>query len=122
MPRVSARGRSTYLLLSGITVPRRVRLAAGIELLPIDPDSPPRPYLAGLELMDQQFALLALPWAQAQLKVSALPGAKIGVRAWNALWDVLLLSAIYGVRVNCGLQSTTQFERFTDKSRLNVIH
>lgn len=122
MPRVVARGRSTYLLLSGLRVPRRVPLASGIELLPIDEAAGPRPYLSGLELLDQQFALLALPWVQAQLKVSALPDSKIGIRAWNALWDVLLLSAIYAVPVNCGLQSTTAFERFTEKSRLNVIH
>lgn len=122
MPRLMARGRSTYLLLSGIRVARPVKLAPGLELLPIDPGASPRPYLSGLELVDQQFALLALPWVQAQLKVTATGGAKIGIRAWNALWDVLLLSAIYAVPVNCGLQSTTAFERFTEKSRLNVIH
>lgn len=84
MPRVIARGRSTYLLLSGLRVPRRVPLASGIELLPIDEEAGPRPYLSGLELLDQQFALLALPWVQAQLKVSGLPDAKIVERrAWD---------------------------------------
>lgn len=122
MPRLMGGARSTYLLLSGITAPRSVKLAQGIELLPFDQGSSPRDFLSGLDLLDRQFALLALPWVQSQLRVSGRGGKDVRLRAWNALWDVLLLSAVYAVPINCGLQSSTALERFTKRSRLNVIH
>lgn len=122
MPKVMGGRRSTYLLLSGIKVPRPVRLAADLKLLPIAEKGSPRPFLSNLEMLDQQFALLLLPWVDSQLKVSGQGGKDISKRAWNALWDVLLLSAIYATTVNCGLQSSSDFDRFTQRSRLNVIH
>lgn len=122
MPRVMGGGRSTYLLISGVTIPRPVRLVQGIELLPVDDGVGPRPFLSKLDLLDQQFALLLLPWVQCQLRVSGRGSSDVATRAWNALWDVLLLSAIYTVPVNCGLQSSCALERFTESSRLNIIH
>lgn len=46
--------RATYLLLSGIEIPRHVRLATGIELLPIEKWTGGRPLLAGLDLLAVQ--------------------------------------------------------------------
>lgn len=122
MPRVIGGRRTTYLLLSGIKVPRTVRLADGVGLLPWGDQVGPRPLLAGLDLLDQHFALLQLPWIDCQLRIVGSGGADVATRAWNALWDVLLLSAIHGVPVNCGLQSTAELEHFTEKSRLNVVN
>jgi hypothetical protein len=122
MPRVIGGRRATYLLLSGITVQRSVRLAPGIELMPLSEWSSPRPLLGGLDLIDTHFAMLALPWIDSQLKVSGAGSADVATRAWNALWDAMLLSALFDVPVNCSLQSTAAIENFTDKSRINVVH
>lgn len=121
MPRVIGGRRTTYLLLSGIMVPRVVHLATGIDLLPWGKNVGPRPLLTHLDLLEQNFAMLQLPWIECQLRVSGNGGADVATRAWNALWDVLLLSAIFGVPVNCGLQSTAELAHFSEKSRLSVI-
>jgi hypothetical protein len=122
MPRVVGGRRTTYLLLSGIKVLRTVQLADGVELLPWGERVGPRPLLTGLDLIDQHFAMLQLPWIDCQLRIVGSGGPDVATRAWNALWDVLLLSAIYGVPVNCGLQSTAELAHFTEKSRLNVVN
>lgn len=121
MPRVIGGRRRTYLLLSGISVPRIVQLAPGVDLLPWGNKVGPRPLLTGLDLLDQHIAMLQLPWIKSQLRIVGKGGADVATRAWNALWDVLLLSAIYGVPVNCVLQSTAELAHFGEKSRLSVI-
>ncbi|MES2902129.1 MAG: hypothetical protein V4723_20545 [Pseudomonadota bacterium] len=65
--------------------------------------------------------MLQLPWIESQLRVVGTGEADVATRAWNALWDVLLLSAIYGIPVNCGLQSTAELSHFSESSRLSVI-
>ncbi len=122
MPRIIGGRHSTYLLLNGITVSRCVALSPGIDLLPVSKRMGPKPLLSGLDLLDQQFALLMLPWVDCQIRVSGEGRVDVASRAWNSLWDVLLLSAVFGVQVNCGLQSTAALEHFTERSRLNVIH
>lgn len=121
MPRVLGGRRTTYLFLSGIKVPRSIRLADGVELLPWGEQVGTRPFLAGLNLLDRHFALLQLPWVECQLRIAGMGRADVARRAWNSLWDVLLLSAIFGVPVNCGLQSTAAAAHFTERSRLNVV-
>jgi hypothetical protein len=121
MPKVIGGLRTTYLLLSGITVPRVVQLAPGVDLLPWGRNVGPRPLLTGLELLDQHFAMLQLPWIECQLRIVGKGKADVATRAWNALWDVLLLSAIYGIPINCGLQSTAELAHFSEKSRLSII-
>jgi hypothetical protein len=121
MPKVIGGRRTTYLLLSGIAVPRVVRLAPGVDLLPWGKKVGPRPLLTGLDLLDQHFAMLQLPWIECQLRIVGKGRADVATRAWNSLWDVLLLSAIFRVPVNCGLQSTAELAHFSENSRLSVI-
>lgn len=121
MPKVIGGRRTTYLLLSGITVPRVVQLAPGVDLLPWGKNVGSRPLLTGLDLLDRHFAMLQLPWIECQIRIAGKGGADVATRAWNALWDVLLLSAIFAVPVNCGLQSTAELAHFNEKSRLSVI-
>lgn len=121
MPKVIGGRRTTYLLLTGISVPRVVRLTSGVYLLPWDEKIGPRPLLTGLDFLDQHFAMLQIPWITCQLRIVGQGGADVATRAWNALWDTLLLSAVFGVPVSCGLQSTAELAHFTEKSRLSVI-
>lgn len=121
MPKIIGGRRTTYLLLSGISVPRVVRLAPGVDLLPWGEKVGPRPLLTGLDLLDQHFAMLQIPWITCQLRIVGKGGTDVATRAWNSLWDALLLSAVFGVPVNCGLQSTAELAHFTEKSRLSVI-
>lgn len=121
MPKVIGGRTTTYLLLSGITVPRVVSLAPGVDLLPWGTKVGPRPLLTGLDLLDKHFAMLQLPWIECQLRITGRGRADVATRAWNALWDVLLLSATFGTPINCGLQSTAELAHFSDNSRLSVI-
>lgn len=121
MPKVIGGRRTTYLLLSGISVPRVVKLAEGVDLLPWGEGVGPRPLLTGLNLLDQHFAMLQIPWVRCQLRIVGKGAADVARRAWNSLWDTLLLSAIFGTPVNCGLQSTAELAHFTEKSRLSVV-
>lgn len=121
MPKVIGGRRTTYLLLSGISVTRAVKLAEGVDLLPWGEGVGPRPLLTGLDLLDKHFAMLQIPWVTCQLRIVGKGAADVAQRAWNSLWDTLLLSAIFGTPVNCGLQSTAELAHFTEKSRLSVI-
>lgn len=121
MAKVIGGRRTTYLLLSGISVPRVVKLAQGVDLLPWGEGVGPRPLLTGLDLLDQHFVMLQIPWISSQLRIAGKDNADVARRAWNSLWDALLLSAIYGVPVNCTLQSTAELAHFSEQSRLSVI-
>jgi hypothetical protein len=65
--------------------------------------------------------MLQLPWIECQIRITGKGTADVATRAWNALWDVFLLSAIFAVPVSCGLQSTAELAHFDEKSRLSVI-
>lgn len=122
MPGLLGGRRSTYLLVTGLVPTRRIKLAAGVELLPVSAVPKPDEVLFRVEGIDIHFVALFIPWVEAQLKVSGNGSKDVAIRAWNAQWDVLLLSAIYNVPTSCALQSTTRVDRLGQRSKLNVIH
>ena len=122
MPRVFGGRRTTYLLLSGVRPIRSVRLTSGIELLPVRSIPSPNEVLFRVEGIDIHFVALFVPWVEAQLRVSGIGSEDVATRAWNALWDALLLSAIYNVPTTCTLQSTSPIDRLGKSSKINVIH
>ena len=122
MPRVLGGRRSTYLLVTGLRPTRLLKLAAGVELLPVTTIPMPDDVLFRVEGIDIHFVALFVPWVEAQLKVSGSGTQDVAVRAWNAQWDVLLLSAIFNVPSACALQSSTPIDRLGKSSKLNVIH
>jgi len=122
MPRVIGGRYCTYLLVTGVRPVRRVDLAPGIELIPVTSIPQPDQVLDKVEDIDIHFVALFLPWVESQIRVAGRGSTDVATRAWNSLWDVLLLSAIYTVATTCVLQSTSTLERFGKSSKIHVIH
>ncbi len=120
--RVIGGNTSTYLLVNGIATSAPVRLGPGLDLLPVD--KPPSPDLVFKNLerdFDTYVLGVFVPWVACQLRVSGQGRKDVAARAWNALWDVLLLGAVHNAPVACVLQSSADLRRFKSTSRISVI-
>ena len=65
---------------------------------------------------------LFLPQVQSQLRVQGSDGKDTAIRAWNAVWDALLLGAILGCDIMCNLQSDVSTEELNPTSYLRVTN
>ncbi len=116
--------KTTYILLSGITVPSSIALSENIELLPADTSH-----------LDFSTALLTcsrpddisvvaafIPRITAQFKISAENSKDVAALAWNSSWDALLLSAIFHTEIGFNLQSDTEASAISSESHLHAIN
>ncbi|MEE4305221.1 hypothetical protein V2J60_00205 [Pseudomonas alliivorans] len=121
--RVQASGTETFLYLNGIVSDKKIRLADGLVLEPTRTDCSADLFLAlGKSDIDISVISLFLPLVRSQLKVRGRNGKETAMRAWNAVWDVLLLGAVTGREVMCNLQSDVPATELTPMSRLAVTN
>jgi len=113
----------TYLYLNGVAVDRRIDLSNGIELLPACPDCHMKLFI-GLGKTDADFSIISLflPHVRAQLLVTGVNSEDSAKRAWNAIWDALLLGAVAGSEVICNLHSDVSAEKLTPESTVLVTN
>jgi len=106
---VIAAGNVTYILLSGITVPRCVRLSDSVELQPADTSHLDLHTTISACVGPDDIAVAAafIPRITAQLEITALTPKELAIAAWNSSWDVLLLSAFFRTEIGFNLQSST---------------
>lgn len=117
-------GDTTFILLSGITVPTSVSLGNNIELLPAD--------TSHLDLMTaistcsqpDDIAVVAafIPRITAQLRITAATPKELAVRAWNSSWDALLLSAFFNTEIGFNLQSDTSSNDIGKGSKIHATN
>lgn len=115
----------TFILLSGITVPKSISLNENVELQPAD--------TSHLDLMTaisacshpDDIAVVAafLPRITAQFKIAASTSEEQqAIIAWNTTWDALLLSAIFQTAVGFNLQSNTEASSISANSKLRATN
>lgn len=120
---VSANDSETYLFLNGLEVTRPLRLSEYIQLLPAhcspNPDDIIQVSKSEIAL---GIAVVFLRGVKSQLRIIANAPQELVARAWNAVWDALLLGAICQCEVMCNLQCDSPAEAFGPKSNLHVTN
>jgi hypothetical protein len=117
-------GDTTYILLSGIDVPKNISLGENVELLTAD--------TSHLDLMtaiaacsqpdDIAVAAAFIPRISAQFKITASTSKGLAAIAWNSSWDAILLSAIFHTEIGFNLQSDTEASKITADSNLRATN
>ena len=116
-------GTEAYLYLNGLATVRPLRLSDTIDLLPAQTNCSADLFLGlGKSDIDISVISLFLPQVRSQLWVRGDSSRETAVRAWNAMWDALLLGAITDSDVICNLQSDIPAEKLTPTSHVAVTN
>lgn len=111
----------TYLYLHGLSLPRAVSLSNTVILHPVSVPPSADIALALSEDVDETaILLLFLPRTASELEIIGDGEESVVRGAWNALWDAMLLSAIFGVQVETNIQGECSANNVTKGSRLRV--
>lgn len=121
--RIAGTSGETYLYLNGLSLERTVRLSENIELLPAQAECSADLFLGvGKSDIDISLISLFLPLVRSQMRVRGADGKDTAVRAWNAIWDALLLGALTNSDVMCNLQSDVPAEELHPGSIVRVTN
>lgn len=96
----------SYKYLSGLEVPRVVRLSEAIELQPASGVTHDLALELSECLEDAAVYLIFLPRISSEFKVEANTQKNLAISVWNAGWDVLLLGALFGCEVGSSVQGS----------------
>ncbi|MBO1897609.1 hypothetical protein HNW13_017880 [Shewanella sp. BF02_Schw] len=120
---VSNEQQESFLYVSGLSVTETIKLCENVEILPAccDPSSDLIIEQSGSEV-DLGIMAIFLRRVGAQVKVSGATGKELASRAWNAQWDVVILSALFDCDAVVNFQSDTPAELLTSDSRLAVTN
>lgn len=120
---IVARGKETYLWLTGIRPKSSVRLSPHVELLAANSKLTPE-QLTGMvkNHFEYAVALLVVPLVRSQLHVTAENAKQLAAIAWNAQWDCLLLGALFDTNVLWNLQSEIAVDDIGAKDALNITN
>jgi len=116
-------GNETYLYLCGIKTSNEFCLRDNIFLVPhngeLNVDD-----VAKIVKSDVEFgvALLFAKSLSTSLKIVANNSKELAVSSWNALWDLVLLSAVFHNEVICNFQSNHSVEQFNKTSMLHITN
>lgn len=116
--------RITYLLLSGISVPRNISINENVELQPADTSHLDFNTAISTCSHPDDIAVIAafIPRISAQFKVIARNPKELAIAAWNSSWDALLLSAIFHTEIGFNLQSNTPANEISRDSHLHATN
>ena len=121
--RISGQGNETFLFLNGLAVNRRTRLSEHLHLLPTTCSADPDLICKLLTKdIDVGVAILFLGGVQSQIHVVADTAEELAKRAWNSVWDAVLISALFHCDAICNFQSDTPAEKLTPTSNLRVTN
>jgi hypothetical protein len=116
-------GTETYLYLNGIATTRAIQLSDGVTLLPATCDPDPQTIIAmSKSEIDIGVAAIFLRSVRSQLHVVDTGPKELAIRAWNSIWDGILLSAFFDCEAVCNFQCDTPAEAFGPKSQLDVTN
>ena len=120
---ISGHGRETFLFLNGLAVKRVIRLGKYLELRPANCLPSPEDIIkaSGKEI-DLGVAIIFLKHVTSQIRVVADTPKELAARAWNSMWDAILLSAFFHNEVACNFQCDMPAEKFDSKSKLEITN
>ncbi|HRJ88997.1 MAG TPA: HEPN domain-containing protein [Pyrinomonadaceae bacterium] len=120
---IRGNGKETYLLLHGLRVKRSIKLGDGLTVMPAKA-SILQAYIidAASRGLEHTVAKIFLPIVHSQLHVVAADPKSVAVKAWNAIWDGMLLGALFDCGVECNLQSSAPVEELKKGDSLLVTN
>jgi hypothetical protein len=116
-------GNQTFLLVNGLSLNRRIRLYEGVAIEPangtVEMAQVIDPFTRGLE---HAIATIFLPIVRCQIEVKASNPKALAIKAWNAVWDAVLLSALFNCEAECNLQSNVPVDQISTGCNLRVTN
>lgn len=120
---ILGKGTETFLLINGLAVGRRISLGSGVYIAPAQCDPNPDAIIkVSRSEVDLGIAAIFLRRVSSQIHITSDDPKSLAVLAWNTLWDVVLLSAIFNCNASSNLQSDSPAESFGFDTTLNVIN
>lgn len=116
-------GNETFLFVTGISVKQTLELYPGVCLLPVNKKlefgtiAKKMPHNGDIAI-----AVLCAPFIGSQLKIEANDPETLAKKAWNAQWDIVLLSSILNTPANWNIQSDSAIENISKESLLYITH
>jgi hypothetical protein len=121
--KLSGSGKETFLYLNGIGVTRKVVLGEHVSLLPASCAADSDLIVALLKKrIDVGVAAIFLGAVSSQLHIVADTPKELATRAWNSLWDAVLLSALFHCDAICNFQCDTPAESLRANSSIEVTN
>jgi len=116
-------GTETYLCINGLIVNEPVPLGENKTLVPLAGEIPFNVVSKLLNNdIDFSVAVLCSGNLLSQLHITDENSEKLAIAAWNAQWDILLLSAIFNCSCNASLQCSDPIDVITEKSSLHITN
>jgi hypothetical protein len=120
---ISGHGKETFLFLNGLGVRRVVRLGKNLELCPASCSPSPEDIIkVSRNETDLGITIIFLRHVTSQIRIVADTPKELAARAWNSMWDAILLSAFFRNEVACNFQCDTPAEKFGPKSKLEITN
>ncbi len=116
--------RVTYILISRIETPGKVRLSDNVELKTADCSHIDLQTAIGACSHPDDIPVLTafIPRTTAQLEISAKTPKELAIIAWNTSWYVILLSALLHTEIGFNLQSDTPADKIGRESTLRATN
>lgn len=112
-----------YLYLHGVAVTSSINLSDGVVLLPAERPKLSPSLLDNVERDEDRAALiLFLPRVASQLQITGANTQEIATRAWNGVWDGMIVGALTGNEAICNIQSNSPIEELTESSNIHVTN
>ena len=120
---VSNKQEESFLYVSGLSVTETIKLCENVEIMPAccDPSTDLIIKQSCSEI-DLGIAAIFLRRVGAQVKISGVTGKELAAKAWNAQWDVVILSALFDCDAVANFQSDTPAELLSNNSHLSVTN
>ncbi len=116
-------GTETYLYVNGIATRKEIELYDGVALVPV---TAAFHYSKVSDLLksdvDHAVAATSGRNTASQMHIVASDGKQLAVKTWNAVWDCLLLGAIFHCYVMSNIQCDKPVERLDEASYVNVTN
>ncbi|MFY2163106.1 hypothetical protein ACOSZG_22840 [Vibrio alginolyticus] len=120
---MSNKQEESFLYVSGLSVTETIKLCENVEIIPAccDPSTDLIIKQSCSEI-DLGIAAIFLRRVGAQVKISGVTGKELAAKAWNAQWDVVILSALFDCDAVANFQSDTPAELLSNNSHLSVTN
>ncbi|ELI5717188.1 HEPN domain-containing protein [Vibrio fluvialis] len=120
---VSNKQEESFLYVSGLSVTETIKLCENVEIIPAccDPSTDLIIKQSCSEI-DLGIAAIFLRRVGAQVKIFGVTGKELAAKAWNAQWDVVILSALFDCDAVANFQSDTPAELLSNNSHLSVTN
>lgn len=121
--KIAGHGNETYLYVNGISTSKNIVLHDGVVLVPVTSEFNYKRVSSLLE-NDIDFAVAAVSGRtiKSQIRITASDEKQLAFTAWNALWDYVLLGAIFHCDVMVNIQCDKPVEELNNASFLNITN